>query len=80
MSQSIHLWQNMGCLAGVLYNQRIRRTLAETQIQMYRYAAYEMLHRLNLEKAFNAIKEDPLRSQQKHVIAKALWGLFCFER
>lgn len=47
---------------------------------MYRYAAYEMLFRLHLDKAFNSIKADPAKSRQRQIISRALWGLFCFER
>lgn len=47
---------------------------------MYRYAAYEMLHRLKLENVFNKVKNDPFKSRQKRILSKALWGLFCFEK
>ncbi|KAH6647133.1 putative C6 transcription factor [Truncatella angustata] len=46
---------------------------------MYRYAAYEMLKRLDLEKTFMQIWTDPSKNRQKQIIAKALWGIFCFE-
>ncbi|KAH6973694.1 putative C6 transcription factor [Ilyonectria sp. MPI-CAGE-AT-0026] len=46
---------------------------------MYRYASYEMLFRLHLDKAFNSIKDDPAKSRQRQIISRALWGLFCFE-
>ncbi|KAH7176443.1 hypothetical protein EDB81DRAFT_706866 [Dactylonectria macrodidyma] len=46
---------------------------------MFRFAAYEMLDRMQLNKVFDKIKEDPTKSTQRRVISKALWGLFCFE-
>jgi hypothetical protein len=49
--------------------------------QMYRYAAFEMLKRLQLDKKFARLNpDDPLESQDQRLISKALWGLFCFER
>ncbi|KAK5991212.1 Notoamide biosynthesis transcriptional activator notL'-like protein [Cladobotryum mycophilum] len=46
---------------------------------MYRYASYEMLHRLKLERTFRNLKRNPSTSRQRRIISKAVWGLFCFE-
>lgn len=46
---------------------------------MYRYAAYEMLQRMNLERTFEMIKDKPERRLHKSVISRVIWGLFCYE-
>ncbi|KAI5459475.1 hypothetical protein BGZ63DRAFT_466108 [Mariannaea sp. PMI_226] len=47
---------------------------------MYRYAAYEMLKRLNLEKRFTKLDpSDPEVAEMRLILSKTLWGLFCFE-
>lgn len=48
---------------------------------MYRYAAYEMLKRLDLERKFRRLDSgDPDAAETRLVLSKTLWGLFCFER
>lgn len=47
---------------------------------MYRYAAYGMLHRLQLEVRFSKLKmNDTADFGIMQVLSKVLWGLFCFE-
>lgn len=47
---------------------------------MYRYTAYGMLHRLQLELKFSRLKlNDAANSETLRVLSKVLWGFFCFE-
>ncbi|KAF5007709.1 hypothetical protein FDECE_5957 [Fusarium decemcellulare] len=47
---------------------------------MYRYAAYEMLKRLNLERKFAKLDPgDPGAAEMRVILSKTLWGLFSFE-
>jgi hypothetical protein len=48
---------------------------------MYRYATFEMVKRMKLEKKYAKLSDKiPSEAREKLVIAKTLWGLFCFER
>jgi len=48
---------------------------------IYRYTAYDMLRRMQLEKRFAKLKDNvPSQLRDKIAISRALWGLFCFER
>jgi hypothetical protein len=48
---------------------------------MYRFAAYEMLKRLNLERKFARLDPSDLEvAEMRMILSKLLWGLFCFER
>ena len=48
---------------------------------MYRYMAYGMLKRLDLEQKFARLNDDdPKEIRMKEILSKTLWGIFCFER
>ncbi|PFH61397.1 hypothetical protein XA68_17449 [Ophiocordyceps unilateralis] len=49
---------------------------------IYRYAAYEMLHRLGLPHTFKQSSPNDgqaSRSREEQIVSKVIWGLFCFE-
>lgn len=51
----------------------------DRQGSMYRFVAFEMLKRMDLEKDFFKLKDDDAeQAKEKRVISEALWGLFCF--
>lgn len=47
---------------------------------MYRYAAYEMLKRLHLERKFSKLTDDSEDALTKRMLSRTLWGLLCFEK
>ncbi|KAK2603543.1 hypothetical protein QQS21_004312 [Conoideocrella luteorostrata] len=46
---------------------------------LYRFAAYEMFNRLNVEATYNEIRDDPTKTLNRNILSKLAWGLFCFE-
>ncbi|KAG5981442.1 hypothetical protein E4U55_002946 [Claviceps digitariae] len=46
---------------------------------LYRFAAYEMFNRLDVEAKYNAMRYDKTKALEKRILSRLAWGLFCFE-
>jgi hypothetical protein len=47
---------------------------------MFRYAAYDMLNRLDLEEGFSGGTNVKHSNKEGNAYSRALWGIYCFER
>ncbi|KAG6208064.1 hypothetical protein E4U35_000441 [Claviceps purpurea] len=45
----------------------------------YRFAAYEMFHRLDVEATYSAMRYDKAKALDRRILSRLAWGLFCFE-
>ncbi|KAG5945456.1 hypothetical protein E4U53_006704 [Claviceps sorghi] len=46
---------------------------------LYRFAAYEMFNRLDVEATYNAMRYDKTKELDRRILSRLAWGLFCFE-
>ncbi|KAG5979347.1 hypothetical protein E4U43_006909, partial [Claviceps pusilla] len=46
---------------------------------LYRFAAYEMFNRLDVEAKYNAMRYDMTKDLERRILSRLAWGLFCFE-